>query len=153
MVRQSCHWWEPLSIELLPVYHEGFDRDVGLQPRVPGWQDKLLPPPSVIPTDSTRLPVVTQTLTSEFSISDLRLTIFFLLLLWCLLSAFRFQWGCSLYQWGFNCLSFHHCNPLEYIHGRHMCLLVLVHGPLGNTLSSCTIPCFEKGATSCCLNN
>ena len=39
----------------------------------------------------------------------------------------RFQCGCHVYQWGFSCWHLDHCNPLEFMHGRPMCLLVMVH--------------------------
>ena len=48
---------------------------------------------------------------------------------WCLLSTFRCQVGCHIHLWGLNHWGFHHCNPLEFTHGRHMCNLVMVIGP------------------------
>ena len=51
---------------------------------------------------------------------------FILVLLQCLLSTFRFRCSYCFNQQEFNCLGWHHCNPLEYTHGMPMCLLVLV---------------------------
>ena len=49
--------------------------------------------------------------------------------LWCIIYAFRFQCGCHCHLWGLNHWDLHHCSPLEYTHGRHMCIFVLVWGP------------------------
>ena len=50
-----------------------------------------------------------------------------------LVSAFSFQGPCwmpyLLLPWGLNCWGLHHCNPLEFTHGRHMCNLVMVISP------------------------
>ena len=49
-------------------------------------------------------------------------------LFWCLLSIFRCHAGCHIHPQGLNCWGFHHCNPLEFTHGRHLCNLVMVIG-------------------------
>ena len=48
---------------------------------------------------------------------------------WCLLSAFRFQFGCHPHQWRLNHWSLQCNNPLQYALGGYMCLLMMVHGP------------------------
>ena len=50
-------------------------------------------------------------------------------LFWCLLSTFRCHAGCHVHPWGLSHWGLHHCNPLEFTHGRHMCNLVMVIGP------------------------
>ena len=50
-------------------------------------------------------------------------------LLWCLLSTFGCHAGCHIHPWGLNHGGLHHCNPLEFTHGRHMCHLVMVISP------------------------
>ena len=50
-------------------------------------------------------------------------------LLWCLLSAVTFPCGCLVHKWKINGWGSHHHNSLEYILGRHVCLLVMVCGP------------------------
>ena len=64
-------------------------------------------------------------------------------LLWCLLSAFRIQYGSHFHQWGLNHLGLHIHNTSEYAHGKYMCLLVLslVHTTVA--LSNCSLQCFE----------
>ena len=42
---------------------------------------------------------------------------------------FRFQCDYHVHQLRLNQWSLLHWNPLEHTHGRHMCLLVLVHDP------------------------
>ena len=46
--------------------------------------------------------------------------------LWCLLPIFRFHCGCHIDLWGLNYWGLHHHSPAEHIHGRHMCIVVMV---------------------------
>ena len=50
-------------------------------------------------------------------------------LLWYLLSDFRFPCGCHAHQWGLNNWGLKCFSPMEFILGRHMSLLVMIHGP------------------------
>ena len=65
------------------------------------------------------------------------------------ISALRFQSGCSVYQWGINHWGLFHCNPSEYTHGRHMCLLVLVCGQHQECTKWLLLPLLEVGGSSC----
>ena len=47
----------------------------------------------------------------------------------CLLSTPRYHAGCHINPWGLNCWGLHHCNPLEFTHGRYMSNLLMVIGP------------------------
>ena len=76
---------------------------------------------------------------------DSSTNILYCCMLCCVLSNFRFWHGFSLCQWGVINLDLHHCDPLEHTYGRHMCLLVLVHGPYWSELSSCSSHCFQLG--------
>ena len=49
-------------------------------------------------------------------------------LFWCLLSTFRCPAGCHIHSWGLNHWGLHHCSPMEFTYGRHMCNQVVVIG-------------------------
>ena len=57
---------------------------------------------------------------------------------------FRFPCGCHVYHWD---SSYH--SPLEYTHGRHMCLLVLVHAPHWECTGWLLPPLLWVGGASC----
>ena len=50
--------------------------------------------------------------------------------LWCFLYASRFPCGCCVHLWGLNHWGLQHCNHLEFTPCRHICLLVMVCGPI-----------------------
>ena len=62
-----------------------------------------------------------------------------------LFSTFRFQCGCILHQLGLNNFGLYLFNPLEHTSGRNMCLLVLVHGPCQEYMSSWYLPLLQEG--------
>ena len=55
-------------------------------------------------------------------------------------------------NWSPNHRGLHHCNPLEYIHGRHMCLLMLVCAPYRSTLGSCILHHWTQTAVPQSMN-
>ena len=69
-----------------------------------------------------------------------------------LVSAFDFQ----VLHWmpysplGAQPLGLHHCNPLEFIHGRHMCNLVMVIGPHQVCTEWLLLPLPWVGGAFCC---
>ena len=102
----------------------------------------------MVPED--RLTVVTQAYYANYALGLPQ--IFFsselislqFLVLWCLLSPFRFPCGLSLHQLELSYLGVHHHKCWECSHGRHMCLLVLVLGHNRNTASTHT-PLLQEG--------
>ena len=69
-------------------------------------------------------------------------------LLLCLLSVFRLQCGYQFHKWGLNHWGLHHCNPLEYTHDKHLCLLVMVLAHTRGALSRCSLKCLRQGWAS-----
>ena len=54
--------------------------------------------------------------------------------MWAIIMVFAFCFqvfwcGCYVHQWGLNHWGLLCCSPMEYTLGRHICLLVMVHGP------------------------
>ena len=57
-------------------------------------------------------------------------TIFYVFgVFWCMLCTFGCHADCCIYLLGLNHWCFHHCNPLEITHGRHVCNLATVISP------------------------